>query len=282
MTTFMTEPPRAGELEDLEIDLLLEGIRRRYGVDLAEYDRRFIRQRVRARLRAEGVETASHLLERVLRRPASFDAFLDPRSEDESALFRPVRAWRALRQKALPALRTYSSVRAWVAGPSADNDLVALLVLLEEELSRNYTVYATEIGDWTGRAARFGGLRASQLRSLSRNYAAAGGRRRLSEHVRSDGPRARLLPELRNRVVFGSHNLATDASFNDFHLIVVRSSLSRFSPQLRERSLRLVHESLVRFGFLLLGPEESPKGTPYAESYRPVVRSAGLYQKVAE
>jgi chemotaxis protein methyltransferase CheR len=233
-------------------------------------------------LRAEGVETASHLLDRVLRRPASFDAFLDPRSEEESALFRPVRVWRALRQKALPSLRTYSSVRAWVAGPSADNDLIALLVLLEEELSRNYTVYATEIGDWNGRAARFGGLRASQLRSLSRNYAAAGGRRRLSEHVRSDGPRARLLPELRNRVVFGSHNLATDASFNDFHLIVVRSSLSRFSPPLRERSLRLAHESLVRFGFLLLGPEESPKGTPYAESYRPVVRSAGLYQKVAE
>src|SRR4029079_6291080 len=107
MTTFMTEPPRAGELEDLEIDLLLEGIRRRYGVDLTEYDRRYIRQRVHARLREEGVDTASHLLERVLRRPDSFGAFLDPRDEEEGALFRPVRIWRAVRQKALPALRTY-------------------------------------------------------------------------------------------------------------------------------------------------------------------------------
>jgi chemotaxis protein methyltransferase CheR len=282
MTTFMTEPPRAGELEDLEIDLLLEGIRRRYGVDLTEYDRRYIRQRVRARLREEGVDTASHLLERVLRRPDSFGAFLDPHDEEEGALFRPVRVWRAVRQKALPALRTYASVRAWVAGPSSDNDLVALLVLLEEELSRDYAVYATEIGDWHDRAARFGSVRSALLRNLSRNYTAAGGRRRFSDHVRNEGARARLLPELRNRVVFGSHNLATDASFNDFHLIVARSSLSRFSPPLRERSLRLAHESLVRFGFLLLGPEESPNGTPYAESYRAVVRSAGLYQKVAE
>jgi chemotaxis protein methyltransferase CheR len=282
MTTFMTEPSRAEKLEDLEIDLLLEGIRRRYGVDLTEYDRRFIRQRVRARLREEGVETASHLLERVLRRQESFEAFLDPRGGEESALFRPVRVWRALRQKAVPALRTYPSVRAWVVGPSSNDDLVALLVLLEEELSRNYTVYATEPGDWHGREARFGSIRAALLRSLSRSYAAAGGRRRLSEHVRTEGARARLLPELRNRVVFGSHNLATDASFNEFHLILVRSSLSRFSPPLRERSLRLMHGSLVRFGFLLLGPEESPGGTPDAESYRAVVRSAGLYQKVAQ
>src|SRR3954468_10322179 len=175
MTTFMTEPSRAEKLEELEIDLLLEGIRRRYGVDLTEYDRRFIRQRVRARLREEGVDTASHLLERVLRRKESFDAFLDPRGGEESALFRPVRVWRALRQKALPALRTYPSVRAWVAGPSSNDDLVALLVLLEEELSRNYTVYATEPGDWHGREARFGSVRAALLRSPSRSYAAAGG-----------------------------------------------------------------------------------------------------------
>jgi hypothetical protein len=43
-----------------------------------------------------------------------------------------------------------------------------------------------------------------------------------------------------------------------------------------------MHESLVRFGFLLLGPDESPNETPYEESYRTVVRSAGLYQKVAQ
>src|SRR4051812_49311805 len=108
MMSTMTERPRAEELEDLEIDLLLEGIRRRYGVDLTEYDRGFIRQRVRARLREEGVDTASHLLEHVLRRQESFDAFLDPRDE-EAALFRPVRVWRALRRKALPTLRTFPS-----------------------------------------------------------------------------------------------------------------------------------------------------------------------------
>lgn len=282
MTTFMMEPPGAQDLEEIEIDLLLEGIRRRYGCDFKEYDRGYIRQRVRTRLREEGVETASHLLERVLRRPASFDAFVDSPGEPGAALFRPSRVWRAIRHKALPALRTYPSVRAWVAGPSSDDDLLSVLVLLEEELSRPYTVYATDVGDRHERQTRFGRFSTGLLPGLSRSYAAAGGRRRLTDHLRAGEGWVTLLPPLRSRIVFASHHFATDASFNDFHLILARRSLSRFSPPLRDRSFRVIHGSLVRFGFLVLGPGESPEGTQQERAFRPIAHGAGIYQRVAE
>jgi chemotaxis protein methyltransferase CheR len=282
MSSIMKEPPETRELEDLEIDLLLEAIRRRYGYDLQEYDRRFIRQRVRARLREEGVGSASQLQERVLRRPASFTAFVGPLEEGKPTLFRPLRVWKALRKRVLPALRTYPSVRVWVAGSSPDGELLSLLVLLEEELSRPYLVYATDLTDPRVRESRFGHFHSGHSQELSGGYLASGGRRRLSDYLAEGATGLRIPPALKSRIVFAGHNLATDASFNEFHLIILRWSLSQFSPPLRERSLRVVHQSLIRFGFLVLAPDEQPgQGIPTAD-YRTILRSAGLHQKVSD
>lgn len=271
------------EVENLEIELLLEGIRRRYGYDLKDYDRDFVRERVRFRLRKERLLTASQLLERILRRPESLGSFLEPGdAEAGPALFRPVRVWRALRQKVLPFLRTFPSVRAWATGSSSSADLASLLILGDEELSRSLVVYSTDLGDRRDRQGRFGIYRASQLPGLDRNYRAAGGPRRLADHLEEEKGRSVLKAALKHRVVFASHNFATDASFNAFHLILARNALSTFSPSLQARSLRLIHESLVLFGFLVLGAGESPEGTPHAGAYRAVLRSAGIFQKISE
>lgn len=282
MTTVMKETPGARDVEDLEIDLLLEGIRRRYGCDLQEYDRGFIRERVFARRKQEGVASTSQLQERVLRHPASFTALVDPRGDDESTVFRPVRVWKALRRRVLPALRTYPSVRVWVAGSSPDGELLSLLILLQEGLPRPFTVYATDLVDPLARESRFGRFRSGLLRRSGARYAASGGQGRLTDYLLPGEAGFRLLPALRSRVVFATHNLATDASFNAFHLVLLRWSLSQFAPPLQERSLHLVHQSLVRLGFLVLAPHESPGLGAHAAAYRPVHRGAGLYQKSSE
>ncbi|HLY10457.1 MAG TPA: CheR family methyltransferase [Planctomycetota bacterium] len=282
MTPLMTEPPLARELEDLEIDLLLEGIRRRYGYDLGDYDRSYIRERVRVRLREEGVGTPSQLLDRVLRRPASLSALVDPGDPSGNSLFRPARVWRTLRERALPLLRTYPSVRAWVAGSAPDGDLLSTLMLFEEGLSRPYTIYATQLGGGSEREARFGTLGPGAFRGLPRRFRASGGRRDPRDFFRTDASQTRLLPELQQRVSFASHNVATDASFNEFQLILIRGSVSHFGPRLRDRSFRLLDKSLIRLGFLVLGPGESPDQGPCGGAYRPVLRSAGLFQKMSD
>ena len=96
MTTPMADPAPPQEVEDLEIELLLEGIWRRYGYDLRQYDRRYIRERVQSRLREEGLETASQLQERVLRNADSLDGLLDGGEESFEAFFRPAKVWNML------------------------------------------------------------------------------------------------------------------------------------------------------------------------------------------
>lgn len=283
MTTPMADPAPPQEVEDLEIELLLEGIWRRYGYDFRDYDRRFIRHRVQGLLREEKLVTASQLLERVLRDRTALDAFLDEGDEDaEGSFFKPVKTWRALRRKALPILRTYPSVRAWTLGGASEGDLYSLLIVLEEELSRPYTLYATDLHDRKVRRVRSGVFRRSALRSLTKAYGAAGGRKDLLDYLETVDGKAVVVPALKKRVVFASHNLATDSSFNQFQLILARNVMKGFNDTLRSRVHRLMHESLVRLGFLALGAGETLDGSPHGDRYKAVERAAGLYQKMSD
>ena len=78
--------------------------------------------------------------------------------------------------------------------------------------------------------------------------------------------------------MFAVHDLASDASFNEFHLIVCRGLVSRFGPSLAARARQVLGASLCRFGFLVLGPGQAPvAGDPAFE----VVRAdLGLYRRI--
>lgn len=278
----LTGPPVAynSDLERLEIELLLEGIFRRYGYDFREYDRAYIRKQVEGRLEKEGLDTASQLLERVLRRPASLLAFLDGVGEAADAFCKPARVWRALRRKAMPLLRTYPSVRAWAAGSPSQADVLSLLLVLEEELSRSYTLYATGFHEGRLQGVRTEAFPRKEVPRLARLYAAAGGKRRLASYLESSDGKAVLHPRLTGRMVLGLHNPTTDASFNEFHLILARNSMKGFNAALRARVHGVMYDSLVRFGYLMLGSGETLEGTPHESRYKAVDASCGIYQKV--
>jgi chemotaxis protein methyltransferase CheR len=274
------EPLSARDVEDLEIELLLEGIFRRYGYDFREYDCSYIRKRVEGRLQKEGLVTASQLLERILRAPESLDAFLDGIADAADSFCRPARLWRALRRKTMPLLRTYPSVRAWAAGCRSQADLVSLLLVLEEELSRSYTLYMTDFHEGRMQRIRSDAFLRKDVPRLAKLYAAAGGKRRLTYYLENNNGHASIHPNLSERLVFGLHNPTTDASFNEFHLILARDAMKGFNMSLRARVHGLIYDSLVRFGVVMLGPEETLEGTPYESRYKVVDRAFGLYQKI--
>ena len=58
------------DLETLELQLLLEGVYRQYGYDFREYAVASLKRRVWRRVHAEGCETITALLERLLHDPA--------------------------------------------------------------------------------------------------------------------------------------------------------------------------------------------------------------------
>ena len=80
-----------------------------------------------------GCRTLSQLQDRVLHEPAVFPALLDFLTVQVSEMFRDPAYFRALREQVVPLLRTYPSLKVWVAGCSAGEEAYSLAILLREE-----------------------------------------------------------------------------------------------------------------------------------------------------
>src|SRR5947208_9921767 len=92
-------PRERDELERVEIDLLLEGIYRRYGFDFREYAPASLRRRLWRRIHAEGLGSVSGLQERVLHDAACMERLLLDLSINVTAMFRDPSFYVAFREK---------------------------------------------------------------------------------------------------------------------------------------------------------------------------------------
>ena len=269
------------ELEEIELELLLEGIYRRYGFDFREYAPASLRRRVRRRMHGEHVGSISALQELVLHDPAVMERLLLDLSINVTAMFRDPSFFLSLRENVVPLLRTYPFARIWVAGCSSGEEVYSLAILLDEEgLAERVRIYATDINEAVLEQARLGVFPLDKMREYTQNYIRAGGTQAFSEYyvARYDG--AQFSRSLVENVVFAQHNLASDAAFNEFHVIVCRNVMIYFDKSLQEHVHRLFHESLARLGVLALGQKETIRFSPHEESYEVLDAAEKLYRKV--
>jgi chemotaxis protein methyltransferase CheR len=269
------------DLEQLEIELLLEGIHRRYGFDFRQYAPASLRRRVRRRMDGEKVETISALQDLILHDPAVMERLLLDLSINVTAMFRDPDFYVAFRSKVVPLLRTYPFSRLWVAGCSTGEEVYSLaIVLAEEGLADRVRIYATDINEVVIDQARLGVFPLDKMQEYTQNYIASGGTRSFSEYyvARYDG--AQFARDLVDGVVFAQHNLAGDAAFNEFHVITCRNVMIYFAPPLQEQVHRLFYESLATFGVLALGQKETIRFSPFEHCYEELDTAERLYKKV--
>ena len=270
------------ELEQLEIELLLEAIFRRYGFDFREYARASLKRRLRRRMDAEGLTTLTQLHDRVMHDSTCLERLLRDLSINVTAMFRDPSFCVAFREQVVPSLRTYPFTRIWCAGCSTGEEVYSLAIMLQEEgLYDRTRIYATDINDYVLAAARTGVFPLEKMQEYTQNYIRSGGTHDFSEYYVAGYNGARFSRSLTENVVFAQHNLTSDRAFNDFNVIVCRNVMIYFDKGLQNRVHRLFYDSLETFGVLALGHKESVAFTPYADSYDVLDASERLYRKTA-
>ena len=268
------------DLEDLEIQLLLQGILHRYGYDFRKYAAASLRRRVRLIVEKERVPSVSALQERVLREPACMARFITSLSVPVTAMFRDPSFFRALRDEVVPMLRTYPFVRIWHAGCSTGEEVYSLAILLmEEDIYERCRIYATDLSDTTLKCATKGIYDLARMRDYTKNYQLFGGRQDFSSYYTSDRERVVFSPRLRKNIVFSQHNLVSDGPFNEFNLILCRNVMIYFDQALRVRVHQLLDVSLCRFGVLGVGRKESLEFSQLAPRFSELPSNVRLYRK---
>ena len=269
------------ELERIEIELLLEGIFRRYGFDFRSYAYASIRRRLWKRIESEGVRTITELQGRVLHEPEAMERLLLDLSVNVTAMFRDPGFYVSFRRDVVPLLRTYPFIRIWHAGCSTGEEVYSTAIVLEEEgLLDRARVYATDINDVVLQQARSGIFPLNRMQEYTENYIRAGGTRSFSEYYTAKYDGALFSPALTRNVVFAQHNLVTDRSFAEFNVIFCRNVLIYFDRELQERVHALFYDSLAMFGIMALGSKESLRFSQYEDCYERLNSREKLYRKI--
>lgn len=269
------------QVREIELRLLLEAIYLRYHYDFRNYAIASLKRRMRSAMHRLKCASIGQLQERVLHHPSVFAALMDYLTVQVSDMFRDPAYFRALRQQVVPILRTYPSIRIWVAGCSTGEEAYSLAILMREEgLLERALIYATDINASALRTADAGIYNAERMRTFTENHRASGGHGSLSEHYTAAYGKARLDPTLKRHIVFSDHSLATDSVFSEVHLISCRNVLIYFDHTLKDRAIGLFRDALCRNGFLGLGAKESLQFTAAEEAFQEFARSERIYRKI--
>lgn len=251
------------------------------GVDLSGYGKRALHRRLRSLISGEGLSGIGELSDRIRDDPRFLAHVLDRLMLRVTTMFRDPSFFRLFRERVVPLLRTYPYPRLWVAGCSTGQEAYSLAILLREEgMYDRCRIYATDLNEVVLEQARSGLLPLAALEEYEQNYRAAGGIRALSDYYIRGKTSVVIDPAVLDRIAVFRHDLARDASFNEFHVIFCRNVLMYFDEALRYRVHQLLCDSLVRLGFLGLGQSESLHLTRHESHYELLSRRHRLYRKV--
>ncbi|MBX3620350.1 MAG: protein-glutamate O-methyltransferase CheR [Rhizobacter sp.] len=265
---------------DIELRLLIDAIYLRYHYDFRGYALASLKRRLTTATTRFGCTTLSQLQDKLLHDPAVFPQLLDYLTVQVSEMFRDPGYYKALRDEVVPLLRTYPSLKVWVAGCSAGEEAYSLAILLREEgLLERTLIYATDINPDALKRAESGVYPLEQIALYTQNHQKSGARSSLSDHYTAGYGRAVFDKTLRRHMVFSDHSLATDSVFAEVHLVSCRNVLIYFDRTLQDRAIGLFSEALVRKGFLGLGAKESLRFSSHREAFDDFVDGERIYQR---
>ena len=268
---------------DIELHLLIDAIYLKYHYDFRRYATASLKRRLTAALARFNCETFSGLQSRVLHEPAMFPALLDFLTVPVSEMFRDPAYFRSLRATVVPLLRTYPSLRIWVAGCSTGEEVYSFAILLREEglLSRSL-IYATDINPHVLQKATAGVYEVERIAGFTQAHRQSGGNSSLSDYYTAAYGRAVFDKSLKEHIVFSDHSLATDSVFAEVQLVSCRNVLIYFNRALQDRAIGLFREALCRQGYLGIGTKESLRFSSHAEAFLNFVPTERIFQKRAE
>ena len=280
MDAQIKDTPVEGREFEIELGLLIDAVYRLYHYDFRDYAQASLRRRMKSAMLHFNCATLSRLQEKILREPAAFSALLDFLTVQVSEMFRDPSYFRALRQQVVPLLRTYPSLKIWVAGCSTGEEAYSLAILLREEgLLANTLIYATDINPQILQKAAAGVYDLGRIAGFSDNHRQSGARVSLSEYYTAAYDRAVFDKSLKDHIVFSDHSLATDSVFAEVQLVSCRNVLIYFNRALQDRALGLFREALCHCGFLGLGAKESTRFSSQSANFSELVREEKIYQK---
>jgi chemotaxis protein methyltransferase CheR len=260
-------------IRDEEVEILLTDMLDTYGYDFNDYSKASLKRRINRLFTLDSFPSFAEFRYRLRNDETYLKRFVEEITVNVTEMFRDPSFYETLRKEVLPVLATYPLIRIWHAGCSTGEEVYSMAILLQEaDLLKKSLLYATDINPDVLERAKEGIFPLSQMKQYSENYLAAGGKKEFSSYYRSRYDRAKFDKQLSKKMIFATHNLVSDRSFNEFQLILCRNVMIYFDKELQDRVLHLFDQSLEPLGFLALGAKETLRFSSVAPKYKQLAK----------
>lgn len=274
------KPAQESAIKDVEVEVLLNDLLELFGYDFTNYSKASIKRRINRLFTLDKFPSFAEFRYHLKTDSKYVERFVEQITVNVTEMFRDPLFYQALREDVLPQLGTYPFIRIWVAGCSTGEEAYSIAIVLKElNLYDKSLVYATDINPEVLDKAGKGIFPLSQMKQYSENYSLSGGKHDFSSYYSANYNSARFDESLKSKMIFSTHNLVSDHSFNQFQLILCRNVLIYFDKYLQAKVFGLFDESLDNFGFLALGTKETLRFSSIASNFKQL-DSQKIWRKV--
>ena len=240
-----------------ELREVLTLLRTRTGRDFFRYKRATILRRIARRMQVNGQQELGDYITSLRMNPAEAPALLQDLLISVTNFFRDAECFAAL-ERQIPSLfrdkPPHSALRVWVSACASGEEAYSIAMLLAEhartlDAPPAVQVFATDLDDEAIRIARDG--------LYPRSIAADVSEERLRRFFTKEHRGYRIRRELREQVLFASHDLLKDAPFSRLDLFSCRNLLIYLDREAQRRVFEIAHFALGAHGRLFLGASET-------------------------
>ena len=265
-------------IREADIEGIIESVRQARNFDFRNYKRATLTRRIERRMSDRRCKTVADYQALLDRDPAEYDALLGSLLIKVTSFFRDAEVWQLLAQKVIPQIlsekRAGEEIRVWSAGCATGEEAYTLGMLFAEQMGPAFAnadlkVFGTDLDEKAVTCGRHGVYTAQQIEGVPKRLVEA--------YFEKEGDRFTVNKEIRRAVVFGLHNLTSDAPISRLDLLVCRNVFIYMNAQLQKRVLTRFHYALRRNGVLVLGKSEL---IPFAgKIFEPLDMSRRIYRK---
>lgn len=256
-------------VNDSEVEILLNDLLEVYGYDFTNYSRASIKRRINRLFSLDKFPSFAEFRYQLKSDSNYLKRFVEQITVNVTEMFRDPVFYKALREQVFPHLGTYPFIRIWLAGCSTGEEAYSIAIVLKElNLFHKSLIYATDINPDVLEKAGKGMFPLSQMKQYSENYILSGGKNDFSGYYSANYNLAKFDESLKSKMIFSTHNLVSDHSFNEFQLILCRNVLIYFDKDLQAKVFNLFNQSLENLGFLALGSKETLRFSSIAGNFK--------------
>ena len=253
----------------------------RHGQRFSSYKPAMLLRRIERRMGLLNIGKLDQYAKRLTRDVVEVSALRKDLLMGVTEFFRDPQAWKALDKEVLGPLiaskKPGEPIRAWVAGAGTGEEAytLAMVVLARLRSLRKrcaVQIFATDANEESLNYARAGRYPLGVASQIS-----AGLLNRYFLRIKDDH-QYQVVPEVRESVIFGAHDLLADPPFSRLDLITCRNLLIYIEPDSQARVLLVCHFALRPDGYLFLGSAETVG--VHEKLFKPIARKWHIYQRI--